>query len=110
MDASNDAADLGPLPRWDLSDLYPGRDSAALKQAIAAAESDAAQFRTRYEGKLATLAGRDLAQAIASYEHLQDTLGRLMSYAYLDYCTAMIDAETGQFFQYMQEKFNAIST
>ena len=110
MSASSDVAELGPLPRWDLSDLYPGRDSAALRQAIADAESDAAKFRTEYEGKLQSLTGRELAQAIASYERTQETLGRLMSYAYLDYCTDMTDAETGRFFQNMQEKVNAIST
>lgn len=110
MSVRNEAAELGPLPQWDLSDLYPGRESAALKQSIKAAEDDAAAFKTRYEGKLATLTGGDLAQAIAGYERAQETLGRLMSYAYLDYCTAMTDAETGRFFQNMQEKVNAIST
>ena len=28
--ASAEAAALGPLPEWDLTDLYPGRDSAEL--------------------------------------------------------------------------------
>ena len=110
MSVSENAAELGPLPQWDLSDLYPGRDSAALKAALADSESGAKQFRSRYEGKLAALSGADLAGAIRSYEQLQETLGRVMSYAYLDYCTAMTDAETGRFFQNMQEKVNAIST
>ena len=34
MSVSENAAELGPLPQWDLSDLYPGRDSAALKAAL----------------------------------------------------------------------------
>jgi oligoendopeptidase F len=110
MSDGSEAAQLGPLPQWDLSDLYPGRDSAALKQAVAGAEEEAASFRTRYEGKLASLSGGALAQAIERYERVQETLGRLMSYAYLDYCTAMTDPETGRFFQDMQEKVNAIST
>ena len=110
MRASNVTAELGSLPQWNLTDLYPGRESSALRQAILDSESEAAQFRARYEGKLAALSGRDLAQAIERYERVQETLGRLMSYAYLDYCTAMTDAETGQFFQNMQEKVNAIST
>jgi oligoendopeptidase F len=110
MSASNDAAGLGQLPQWDLTDLYPGRKSASLTQAISDAEGEAGKFRARYEGKLAALSGHDLAQAIASYERTQETLGRLMSYAYLGYCTGMTDAATGQFFQNMQEKVNAIST
>ncbi len=108
--ATNETTELGPLPQWDLSDLYPGRDSAELKRALAEAEAEAASFRTRYEGKLATLSGRELAQAIQAYERTQEKLGRVMSYAYLDYCTDMTDAETGRFFQNMQETVNAIST
>jgi oligoendopeptidase F len=101
---------LGALPEWDLGDLYPGRDSAALKRDIAASEKDAARFRERYEGKLAGLSGAGLAEAIAEYERLQETLGRIMSYASLAYSTDMADAETGRFFQNMQETVNAIAT
>ncbi len=107
---SETATDLGPLPQWDLKDLYPGRDSTELKAALADSESGAKQFRSRYEGNLASLSGADLAGALKSYERLQETLGRIMSYAYLDYCTEMTDAETGRFFQNMQEKVNSIST
>ncbi len=93
-----------------MSDLYPGRDSKELKTALADSDSDSKKFRARYEGKLASLSGSALAEAIRSFEHIQETLGRIMSYAYLDYCTEMTDAETGRFFQNMQEKVNAIST
>jgi oligoendopeptidase F len=110
MTASTKAVDLGPLPEWDLTDLYPGRDSPELKRALTETEQGAARFRDRYEGKLAALSGAELAQAVAAYEGLQETLGRVMSYAYLDYCTDMTDAETGRFFQNMQETVNAIST
>jgi oligoendopeptidase F len=110
MNADSSTAALGNLPQWDLADLYPGRDSAELKRALAEAETDAAAFAQRYEGKLAGLSGDALAQAVADYERVQETLGRIMSFASLDYCTDMTDAETGRFFQNMQEKVNAIST
>ena len=41
---------LGPLPEWDLADLYPGRDSPELRRDLEALASDAAAFRARYEG------------------------------------------------------------
>jgi oligoendopeptidase F len=103
-------AALGPLPEWDLGDLYPGRDSAELKRDLARTEADADAFRERYEGKLQSLPGAALGAAIATYERLQETLGRIMSYAYLVYAGNMEDAEIGRFFQNMQEKVNAIST
>jgi oligoendopeptidase F len=110
MTATAETAGLGALPQWDLTDLYPGRDSPELQRALSEAETEATALRQRYEGKLAALSGSELAVAIRAYEAVQEILGRLMSYAYLDYCTDMTDAETGRFFQNMQEKVNAIST
>jgi oligoendopeptidase F len=101
---------LGPLPEWNLDDLYPGRDSAALKRDLERSEADATAFRERCEGKLASLSGAALGGAIAAYERLQETLGRIMSYASLVYAGNMEDAEIGRFFQNMQEKVNRIST
>jgi oligoendopeptidase F len=103
------AAELGRLPEWDLSDLYPGRDSAELKRDLEL-EKEFESFRQRYEGKLAGLSGAELGAAIAEYERGQETLGRIMSFAYLVYATDMADPEIGKFFQTMQERTNAIST
>src|ERR1700730_2984466 len=86
------AAELGALPEWDLGDLYPGRDSAELMGDRAASEREAAALRERCEGKLATLSGAALGAAVASYERLQETLGRVMSYAYLVYAGDMGNA------------------
>jgi oligoendopeptidase F len=105
-----EAAALGSLPQWNLNDLYPGRDSAELTRDLGRSERDAAVFRKQYEGKLATLSGAALGGAIAGYERLQDTLGRIMSYASLVYAGDMSDPEIGRFFQNMQERVNAIST
>jgi oligoendopeptidase F len=104
------AGELGRLPEWDLADLYPGRDSAELARDLAASESEATALRARHEGKLATLSGAALGGAVASYERLQETLGRIMSYAYLVYAGDMGDAEIGRFFQTMQERVNAITS
>jgi oligoendopeptidase F len=102
--------ELGPLPRWDLADLYPGRDSPELARDLDGSEADASAFRDRYQGKLEDLAGSALGKAIAEYERLQETLGRIMSFAYLVYAGDMSDPGIGQFFQNMQERVNGIST
>jgi oligoendopeptidase F len=101
---------LGALPQWDLRDLYPGRDSPELKRDIERVAAAAQEFRTRYEGKLAALSGTELGGAVAAYEGMQETLGRISSYAGLVYCTEMEDAEIGRFFQNMQERVNDIAT
>ena len=43
---------LGPLPEWDLSDLYPGRDSPKLKGDLDRAAEQSTTFAERYRGKL----------------------------------------------------------
>jgi oligoendopeptidase F len=101
---------LGELPEWDLSDLYPGRDSAALTRDLTSLAADAEAFRKRYQGRLADLSGTELGAAVAAYEHLQEEGGRIMSYASLVHAGDLADPEIGRFFQTMQEKINAVST
>jgi oligoendopeptidase F len=103
-------AALGPLPQWDLSDLYPGRDSAELKRDLETGEAEAKAFHERYQGKLAALSGAELGAAIATYERLQESLGRVMSYASLVHATDMSDPEIGRFYQTTHEKVNDIET
>jgi oligoendopeptidase F len=107
---SNSAAELGTLPTWDLSDLYPGPDSAALGADLEACAAAAKSFRARYEGNLAGLDGAALAEAVKGYEDIQETLGRVMSYGQLVYAGDMSDPEVGRFYQSLQERTTAIST
>ena len=61
--------ELGALPVWDLSDLYPGNDSPEFKAALEEAKALAAKFEADYKGKLVELtrAGR-LVEAIKASE------------------------------------------
>jgi len=102
-------SDLGDLPQWDLRDLYPGPDSAELHEDLKRAEQRARQIREDYQGRLAEADGETLAHAIARYEGVDETLGRLMSYAQLVYSGDMSDPEVGKFYQKIQEEVTRIS-
>ncbi len=104
------STDIGPLPNWDLSDLYPAPDCEALKADLDGCEAAAKAFRGRYEGKLSGLDGAGLGAAIEGYEGLQETLGRIMSYGQLVYAGDMSDPAIGRFYQSLQERTTAIST
>ena len=52
------------LPEWDLSDLYPGRDSEALHRDLTDLTVNAETFRAAFEGRLAGLSGAELGAAI----------------------------------------------
>src|SRR5690349_853433 len=101
---------LGPLPEWDLADLYPGRDSPELRRDLEALASDAASFRARHEGRLAALSGAELGAAVAEYERLQEVAGRILSYADLVRAGNVADPAIAQFFQTMHERINAVAT
>src|SRR5215469_10550370 len=98
--ASEPAADkrqaaLGELPQWDLSDLYPGPDSEALRHDLTQLADDAGAFRERYHGRLADLSGAALGAAVETYERLQEASGRIMSYASLVHAGDLADPEIG---------------
>jgi len=54
----------GELPSWDLRDLYPAPDSAALEADLARALADAQAFEAQHAGRLAALGGAALGAAI----------------------------------------------
>ena len=99
--------DAGALPGWDLSDLYPGPRSDEVRRDLEQAAAAAEALHEEFAGRVGDLDGEILADLIARYEAIKETLERLTSYAYLVYCTAMDDAETAQFFQTVREETTA---
>ena len=107
------AADgLGPMPVWNLGDLYPDPASEAVAADLQKAGAEAKAILDLYQGKLAELAadGAKLAQPIVRYEALSDTLGKLGSYAGLLYAADTSNPEHAKFYGDIQEKLTAITT
>ena len=97
------------LPSWNLADLYAAPDSPQIGQDLAQAEARALAFSARVAGRLAELGGRELAEAMESFQAIDETLGRVMSYAQLLFSADSTDAAAGQFYQSMMERCTAIS-
>ncbi|HVJ54767.1 MAG TPA: M3 family oligoendopeptidase [Aliidongia sp.] len=110
LPSTNPTNALGELPRWNLDDLYPGPDSAALVGDLDRAARGSAEFRGRYEGRVSALSGAELGAAIGQYEALEEILGRVGSYAGLLYAGDVGDPKIAQFYQTMQERTNAIGS
>ncbi|HET7412321.1 MAG TPA: M3 family metallopeptidase [Pararhizobium sp.] len=111
--AANSAAKsaLGELPRWNLDDLYPGRDSKQLSADFSRIAEETIAFETRWKGKLEEAAknGR-LGTAIKEYEALQEVMGRIMSYAGLSYFSNTTDPANAKFFGDTQAKMTDASS
>ena len=50
------AASLGPMPVWNLGDLYPGPASAEVEADLAKAGAEGKAIQELYQGKLSDLA------------------------------------------------------
>ena len=107
--------ELGRLPEWDLSHLYPGIESKAFRQDLARAEAECKAIAEAYRGKLEGLArgedaARTLGEAVRRYEAVEDLLGRLMSFAGLVYSGDTTDPERAKFYGDTQERLTAASS
>ena len=106
--------DLGALPSWNLDDLYPGMDSPGVREDLERSMAESESFETRWKGTLAGLletpeGAKDLAEAIAGFEALQDKLGRLISYAGLQHALDVSDPKRAKFFGDVREKITNAS-
>ncbi|MCJ2012968.1 M3 family oligoendopeptidase [Methylobacterium sp. J-076] len=105
---------LGPLPEWDLTDLYGGLDDPKFSTDLTRAEEECRQFSESYAGRIAGLvaepdgSGR-LAEAVAAYERIEDLLGKLMSYAGLVYSGDTTDETRAKFYGDTRERLTNAS-
>ncbi|MFD1254437.1 Oligoendopeptidase F, plasmid [Devosia equisanguinis] len=102
---------FGNLPVWDLSDLYPGKDSAEFKAGLEEAKQLANKFEAAYKGKLLDLTrSGGLIKAIKDSETLGDLTGRIGSYAFLQYAQNSTNPDRAKFMGDTNEALTALST
>jgi len=109
------AEEVEGLPSWNLDDLYPGIDSAAVKADLDRALAEARAFEADVKGTLAgLLAGSGGGEAIAAivrrYEGLEELVGRLYSYAGLVYAGDNTDPKRAKFYGDVQERLTTASS
>ncbi len=109
------ANSLGALPEWNLTDLYPAIDAPEVSRDLDRADAECLAFEKSYKGGLAELAarpsgGRSLAEAVKGYEAIEDTLGRLISYAGLVHAGDTVDPTRAKFYGDVRDRITAAST
>jgi oligoendopeptidase F len=108
--AAGGAENLGDLPEWDLSDLYPATDAPEIARDKDWLAGECAAFAADYEGKLADLSADQMLEAVQRYEKIDLIAGRLMSFAGLRYYQHTTDPERAQFMSNMQEAITVATT
>ena len=85
---------------WDLSALY--KHESDLEADLNEARNRAIGFENVCKGKLKELSGHEFLESIREYEAINEILGRIMTYAFLNFAT---DSDKGGFFaRYQQEQ------
>ena len=98
------------LPGWDLTDLYAAPTDPRIEADLKHVQAGADRFAAACQGKLAGFSGAELAEAIRTYEALQEIPGRIMSYAVLLFSADSSVPAHGQFYQTMSERVTALGT
>ena len=107
---SSGSENLGNLPEWDLTDLYPSQDDASLKSDLDWLNTECAAFAADYEGKLADLSAAEFLTCVHRNEKINNIAGRIMSYAGLRYYQLTTDAERTKFMSDCQEQITNFTT
>jgi oligoendopeptidase F len=113
--AAGRAAALGPLPEWNLNDLYKGIDAPEVVADLSRGDAECVSFEETYKGKLAAIAaapdaGEKLAAAVKRFEAIEDLLGRVISFAGLVYTGDTTDPKRAKFFGDVQERITTASS
>jgi oligoendopeptidase F len=106
---------VGPLPEWDLSDLYPGLESPQIERDLARSDAMCLAFEEQYKGRLAALAGgpdggKAVAAAVRELESIDDLIGRIASFALLVYTGDTTDPARAKFYGDVQERITTSSS
>ncbi|MDR3630917.1 MAG: M3 family oligoendopeptidase [Desulfocapsaceae bacterium] len=88
---------------WNLHDLYKAADDPALQQDIAWCEAEAARIRKEYSAALKQISAPELLELVQRLEGLHARLGKLETYAFLNFITQVDNAQAGSLYQQMQE-------
>jgi oligoendopeptidase F len=101
---------LGPLPDWDLSDLYAAPDAPEVKRDLDWLDEAGRAFAADFEGRLAALDAQGMLDAVLRYERIEQVAGRLMSYAGLRYYQHTTDGERAKFLSDTQDRVTTFTT
>ena len=94
---------------WKLSDLYTTMDDPALQTDISWCDQEACAIREAFTSTLPDICAPDLLRLVQRLEVLHTLLGRLSTFAFLNFITQVDNARAGNLYQQMQEVYSRCS-
>jgi oligoendopeptidase F len=91
---------------WKLDDLYNAMDDPTLQTDISRCDQEACAIREAFTSTLPDISAADLLRLVQKLEALHTMLGRLSTYAFLNFITQVDKAQAGNLYQQMQEVYS----
>jgi oligoendopeptidase F len=95
---------------WDLEPLVNGEGEPGAARFLEEAQDRSAAFAERYQGKVASIDGAQLAEAVAELQAISELVGRAGTYAMLRFATDTADPANGALLQRVQEEATVVET
>ena len=92
---------------WNLNDLYPENYSVYIDRECDWCTEEAHSIRSEFHGRLASLTSSELAALVHRLESLDTRLGRMGTFAFLNFTTQMKNATAGALQQRISELVSA---
>ena len=93
---------------WDLSDLYAGEDDPKLATDLARAKVSAAEFHSRFAGRIGDLSASELADATAELERTVSAIFNVTLFARLRFDADTADESRARLLAKMEEELTAL--
>lgn len=88
---------------WDLSHLYNGIDDNKIEEDIGKLKKEVSTFSSDYKGKIKDITVSNLLEAVVRFETIEQSAGKLGTFAFLNYATQSHNASAGAFMQRIHE-------
>ncbi|RWX47044.1 oligoendopeptidase F [Candidatus Electrothrix aarhusensis] len=93
---------------WNLTDLYDSPDDEIIQEDLDFCHQEA-DLLQETQGRLAELEPATFARTVKRLERIQVNLGRIETYAFLNFSTQVKNAEAGSFLQKIKEESSKIN-
>lgn len=88
---------------WNIKDLYKATDDPALQKDVSWCDQEACAIKKEFTSGIEDITAPDLLRLVQRLESLHTVLGRLSTYAFLNFITQIDNARAGNLYQQMRE-------
>src|SRR5215211_4200214 len=95
---------------WDLDPLVDGEGEAGADRMLSEAQERAQAIAERFQGKVASIDGAGLAEAVGELQTISELVGKAGTYAMLRFATNTAEPRNGALLQRVQEQATVVET